>query len=386
MPVDFASVIRAGQSLVPDIREQMMLDDQRKLQQQAQALKLQQAQQAQAREGVFRQRVSEAINSNDPRAISRLMIEFPEFADQIKPGWEAMRDDERRINLTQTGSAYARAQAGDYKGAAAVLQKRYQADLQAGSADETTKELIDALNSDDPMMQQQAVGTLGMLIAADNPEKFAETYRAVNPTENKTNLQRQYDWLKQTKGQDYADRWLAVESDKFVPVDGVGIFRGSDLIGAPGPISGFGGGTYDMQGRQVTPDQRGGDPAISATGSAIESAALAAIPGLTVTSRQRSAGKNASVGGVKNSYHLTDQARDFVPPKGMSMGMLAKRLKDTMPGFDVINEGDHVHVEPSSRRQAASGGPVRVRSVQEARRLPSGTEFITPDGRRMRKP
>ena len=115
----------------------------------------------------------------------------------------------------------------------------------------------------------------------------------------------------------------------------------------------------------------GGAPAASgSTGAQIEQTALAAVPGAIVTSRQRSAGHNAKVGGVKNSYHLTDQARDFVPPAGMSMGQLAASLKQSMPGFDVINEGDHVHVEPGSRGGAqviARGNPKPVKADPEVK-------------------
>lgn len=102
-------------------------------------------------------------------------------------------------------------------------------------------------------------------------------------------------------------------------------------------------------------------PAIGgATGGAhvgpqIESVVTSFLPGVTVTSRQRDPSKNAAVGGVGNSFHLTDDARDFVPPKGMNMGQLASVVKAKLPGYDVINEGDHVHVEPSSRRQSGGG-------------------------------
>lgn len=85
------------------------------------------------------------------------------------------------------------------------------------------------------------------------------------------------------------------------------------------------------------------------TGAAIEQKALQVVPGAIVTSRQRSPGKNRAVGGVADSYHITDQARDFVPPRGMSMGQLHARLKQAFPGYDVINEGDHVHIEPGAR-------------------------------------
>jgi hypothetical protein len=70
------------------------------------------------------------------------------------------------------------------------------------------------------------------------------------------------------------------------------------------------------------------------------------IPGERVTSTLRSPARNRAVGGVANSYHLTGQARDSVPPPGMSMGEYARRLQAANPHLQVINEGDHVHMEP----------------------------------------
>lgn len=70
------------------------------------------------------------------------------------------------------------------------------------------------------------------------------------------------------------------------------------------------------------------------------------IAGERVTSTLRSPAKNKAVNGVANSYHLTGQARDSVPPPGMSMSAYADKLRRLNPGMDVINEGDHVHIEP----------------------------------------
>ena len=70
------------------------------------------------------------------------------------------------------------------------------------------------------------------------------------------------------------------------------------------------------------------------------------IEGERVTSTLRSPSKNASVKGVKNSFHLTGQARDSVPPPGVSMAAYAAQLRRLNPGLDVINEGDHIHMEP----------------------------------------
>jgi hypothetical protein len=52
---------------------------------------------------------------------------------------------------------------------------------------------------------------------------------------------------------------------------------------------------------------------------------------------------------VSNSYHLTGRARDSVPPPGMSMDDYWQRLRALNPGLDVINEGDHIHIEPRGR-------------------------------------
>lgn len=70
------------------------------------------------------------------------------------------------------------------------------------------------------------------------------------------------------------------------------------------------------------------------------------IPGETVTSTRRSKAHNRAVGGVEKSFHLTGQARDSVPPRGMSMATYAAELQRINPDKEVINEGDHVHMEP----------------------------------------
>ena len=107
-----------------------------------------------------------------------------------------------------------------------------------------------------------------------------------------------------------------------------------------------------------------------ALGPWFEEQAVKAFPGIGITSRQRSAAKNASVDGVPNSYHLTDNARDFTPPKGMGMGQLASGLKALYgAGFDIINEGNHVHVEP---------GPKNERMVRSA---PKDVNMNTAGGR-----
>lgn len=70
------------------------------------------------------------------------------------------------------------------------------------------------------------------------------------------------------------------------------------------------------------------------------------VPGERVTSTFRTPAHNKAVGGVPNSYHLRGLARDSVPPPGMSMGAYFQQLQRLNPLLQVINEGDHVHMEP----------------------------------------
>lgn len=99
-------------------------------------------------------------------------------------------------------------------------------------------------------------------------------------------------------------------------------------------------------------------PGIFTRGSDIESHAYSLIPKVNVSSRYRPPGKNAEVKGVPDSYHLTDQARDFTPPAGMTMQGLYQTLKQGFPGMDVILEKDHVHVEPPKGTPHNGGAPV----------------------------
>lgn len=68
------------------------------------------------------------------------------------------------------------------------------------------------------------------------------------------------------------------------------------------------------------------------------------VPGLTITSAQRSPEHNRDVGGAPNSFHLTGQARDILPPNAQQAP--AVRQWAAQNGMEVIPEGDHWHIEP----------------------------------------
>lgn len=87
------------------------------------------------------------------------------------------------------------------------------------------------------------------------------------------------------------------------------------------------------------------------------------LPGAIITSGRRSRTKNKAVGGAERSYHLSGQALDMVPPKGVSIQDFRARLEAR--GIDVaelLDEGDHWHL--------AWRGPAREAAAREVAQAP----------------
>lgn len=74
--------------------------------------------------------------------------------------------------------------------------------------------------------------------------------------------------------------------------------------------------------------------------------------GIKPSSTVRTPEHNRAVGGVPNSYHLTGQAADYPVPAQQKPAFMARARA---LGYQALDEGDHIHIEPPSR-VAASGG------------------------------
>lgn len=359
-PINYAGYLGQAQQLVPNFQEALLREQLGGLQAQQIGLqnqqiaadtrlteaKMQQALVATQQEEEYSREFEAAIASGNPRAIASVMARYPGFGDQVKATWDRLDSRIRDADLRDMGQIYAAANGGRYDLAASALRRRIEADKAAdGQADPGDEAVLELLESQDPAQQKRGLGMVGVQLAAiTGPEKFASTYGTLNEGE--------------------AGFTLSPGARRF-DKDGNII---AEAPFAPRPISVGQGETII----EYNPNTGGGGPASSGggngiTGAQIEQTALGAVPGVVVTSRQRSPEKNRAVGGQSNSFHLTDQARDFVPPANMPMGVLATRLRKAMPGFDVINEGDHVHVEPSGSR---GGGP---RVIAQGRAKPADT-------------
>lgn len=74
--------------------------------------------------------------------------------------------------------------------------------------------------------------------------------------------------------------------------------------------------------------------------------------GIPISSTRRTPRRNADVGGVGNSYHLTGEAADIVPRTPQEKQQTRQYWEGR--GYQVIDEGDHLHVEPPRRGMTAS--------------------------------
>lgn len=151
---------------------------------------------------------------------------------------------------------------------------------------------------------------------------------------------------------------------KFTGADGrerIGV-----LNGKTGQIDLPDGTSFNPQTGQVSATQQGQGartPSVQSGGLDIASDAqqFSAL-GIPVSSTVRTADRNRQVGGVGNSYHLTGEALD-IAPQNPQQKQQARQFWEGR-GYQVIDEGDHLHVEPPSRGATISrlGGAPNVNS------------------------
>lgn len=97
-------------------------------------------------------------------------------------------------------------------------------------------------------------------------------------------------------------------------------------------------------------------------------AALGQKYGIQPTSVTRTPERNRQVGGVANSYHLSGQAADWVVPQQFKAQFIQDARQN---GFEAIDEGDHIHIEPAGR---GGGGAQNIAQPFQKPQAPSDLE------------
>jgi hypothetical protein len=111
-------------------------------------------------------------------------------------------------------------------------------------------------------------------------------------------------------------------------------------------------------------------------GPQIEQLVQQLSPGVVVTGRARTPERNVEVGGVPNSLHMSDNARDFRPAAGQSVDELFKNLSPLKAqGYDVVLEKNKniVHVETGAGMGRAAPAAPRAGTPVAA---PTGGQTI----------
>ena len=250
------------------------------------------------------------------------------------------------------------------QGALGGLAERKARKALDANAAESLEVLRALMGGDAPASNDAVLAALTNPYVSDQVRDLAGMeYQRRNPKPQQPNA-----WEQMLLGAGLApgsDEWRQANADAIrakndpqvtVTLPGGGIFVGPQselanvLQGGGGQASGVAPGAGPPA--MLPPDFDFGDEGGSASAPSGFPGRFRGLDGETVTSTFRSPSKNRSVGGVRNSYHMrrdakgNPMARDSVPPPGMGMAAYAEQLRRLNPWADVINEGDHVHMEP----------------------------------------
>ena len=117
------------------------------------------------------------------------------------------------------------------------------------------EQILAGLESGDPMQQRSALATAGIMLAAVQPDKFNEVYKAANPTEATPATIREYNARVAQFGKAAADAWLRTQDMKLVPVtQGGTVFQvGGDTVPQGNAPAMQGGGDPSGSGAGLLP-------------------------------------------------------------------------------------------------------------------------------------
>lgn len=395
-PIDQGAILAGGRNLVPDYAAEALRRSLLGIQQQ-------EAQTSAARETRLtttanreQQRIAEyqaaveAMGENPTaQGYAALMARFPEFSEGVRRSFQSQDEAQQRTDFQQMADIYHAASSGNLSLAARTYRARIDADTTAGQPPDPIEQAILAgLESADPAEQRHAVEALGYTLSAiGGAERFSEVYGRIEPApvviDDILVDPRSGEAIAQSP---YPRVHLGPDGSSvtYNPVPGIPLI-GSE--GAPTPAAAS--PTGQAEGPSGATSERTVPPAAQLGPVNINRAAVFGRQFGTVTSTRRSPRHNREVGGARNSFHLDRngaRAVDIARRRGVTHTEIVAAYQRA--GYtlhpDTRDEGDHSHIVIASMGQG-SKQPRRVRSVQEYNRLPTGTEYVDPNGVRRRK-
>jgi hypothetical protein len=276
-----------------------------------------------------------------------------QFGQQIK-----QQRDQTALNRL-TGQAYTapREQRADHLAQVATISP------QAAQAQQR------AWAADDEADQKQLIGMARFIKAAPPEQQQAAYQNAILPRLRARGMDAP-DWTPETQGTilktvDALTQWdgggggeeqftLSPGSKRFDPVGNVV----AEVPFAPMRPQIYTDGEGGVH--WLTPPSDGGvgapapQPSVPISGGLDFSGDLEqfAASGIPVSSTRRTPQRNQEVGGVANSYHLTGEAADITHRNPQEKQQATQYWRGK--GYQVIDEGDHLHIEPPRRGMTTS--------------------------------
>lgn len=389
-PIDQGAILRSGAALLPDLSEQIMRErlisiQEQQAQQQSGALALRQAEalREQQQRTAYQTAVQELGERPSLDGIASLMLRFPEASEAARRAYESLDSNQQRTEFRAAAELHSALVNNTPEVAARILRTRIEADRAGGGEpDQVDQLMLDAIESGDPqrLATARSLARRNAAIMA-GPQQFASVYGADEPN------------LRNIGAGDVLydeDRGAVVFESPYV--------RGADGVLYERRPSGGGGGA----GRSgVSRGERNMNPGNIEDGSFARSQ-----PGY-VGSDGRFARFDTAENGIRAQENLL--RRNYA---GQPLRRIIERYSPRSENGEATDNyiayvARRMGVEPDTtisearigqlaaamrefetgNRSSGSGSgnaPVRVRSMQEAMALPSGTQFYRPDTNEIR--
>lgn len=385
-PIDQGAILRSGRALIPDYAEQALQEQLLAIRQQeantgqqAIGARISQQQRENERQDALGAALSQLGDQPSAAQIAEIMFRFPEFGEQIERGWQTMDEGQRASDFQAMAEIHDAARGGNYALAARLVRTRVEADQAAGTEpDPVDQAILSGLESADPGQQRFALDVLERTVARlAGADHYASVYGTFSRDVKEFNGILYDGNTGEPLFQDPRGRIIPGQDGAFYrlnPIEGIPAIGGGDVAtGAEGAVTAPATEGATTTARETAP-QLGSFDRPSAV-------SLANRYG-RVTSTERTPEHNREVGGVRNSFHLARngaRAIDIARRRGVSHAQIVSAYQ--RDGYtlhpDTRDEGDHSHIVIASGPGASVP---RVRSRQEYDRLPSGAQYIAPDG------
>ena len=180
--IDQASVLKNAMSLVPDYADTVttQLLQQRQIQETKQIdLENKLKESAQEDQLAYVDAATRTFANPTAASIAQLQARFPKHHDAVKAAWETKEKAVRESDISGLSNIWGAARSGSWDLAAKWARERYQAEVDAGQADDADRAVVEALESGTPEDQAMVTGLIShQILGALGPEKFATAFES----------------------------------------------------------------------------------------------------------------------------------------------------------------------------------------------------------------